>query len=127
MGCTAVRITFVLGIALPDCPAVFAVRVPDLGAEDLTAIAADDFSGKGTVALGAAGACFAPSQFQLCFLPFSRLYDCLMAVFHIVLRNLALVDLPFLLQEIYCEFLLQECRSLIFFISEYAFQSGGML
>ena len=50
MGCTAVRITFVFGIALPDCPAVFAVRVPDLGAEDLTAIAADDFSGKRTVA-----------------------------------------------------------------------------
>ena len=41
-----------------------------------------------------------------------------MAVLHIVLRNLALVDLGFLLKEVHRISFLQKCRTLIFFIGE---------
>ncbi len=118
MGCMAFFGFLELGVALPDDPAVFAVGVPDLGAVIFAAIAADQLSGKGAVVVGTAGIVFSPCQFQLHLSPFLRLNDGFVAVFHIVLGNLALVDLHPLLQKINCELLLQERRAPVFFIAE---------
>ena len=52
---------------------------------------------KGTVTMGAPGTILATSQFQLYTLPFFWGNNGFMAVFHIVLGNLTLIDLRFLL------------------------------
>ena len=126
MRCAAGGVASVLGIALPDRPAVLAVGVPDFGTVVFTAVTADQLGGKGAVAIGAFGAVLPSRQFQLRFLPFIRCNDGFVAVFYIVLGNFALVDLHFLLQEIYCEFLLQERRAFIFFVAENAFHRSSL-
>lgn len=92
VGRVAFFIPLEFAIALPDRAAVFTGGVPHLCPVNLTAITADQLSGKGTIALGAPGAVFASGKFQLNSLPFLRTNDGRMAVLDIVLRNLALVE-----------------------------------
>ena len=55
-----------------------------------------------------------------------RRYDYRVAVFYIVLRNLAFIGLHFLAEEINCKVLLQEGVALVFLIGEDALDRGGL-
>lgn len=93
-------------IALPDHPAVLVCAVPDLGAEVVATIAADQSGGKDALSAVTPAQRFPPGKFLLHPVEQQRVDDCLMAVLYIVLRDLALVDLHLLLQEIHGEALL---------------------
>ena len=117
---------FVLSSAPPDRPTVLAGAVPYLRGKCLSTITADDLTGKRTAADRALGTAFAPGKFRLYTLPFCRGNDGLMTVFHIVLGDFALVDFHLFLQEIYSEFLLQECGAFVLFIPENAFHRTSL-
>ena len=87
-------------IALPDRTTVFAGGVPDLGAVERAAITADQLGTENAAAAVLSSHCFSPGDLQLHRVPFIRLNDCLVAVFYIVLWNLALIDFHGLGQKI---------------------------
>lgn len=74
----------------------------------MAAVAADQAARKNGLAAVAPAQCLSPGHFFLHPFKQERVDDCFMAVLHIVLRDLALVDLHFLLQEIDRETLLAE-------------------
>ena len=63
MRCAASLRTLELCVALPDRPAVFAGGMPYLGAKVFAAVAAYQFCGKGTVAMGTPSAVSAAGKF----------------------------------------------------------------
>lgn len=101
-------LTLELVIALPDHPAIFVRAVPDLRAEVVAAIAADQAAGKNGLAAIAPAQRLSPGHLFLYPVKQERVDDGLVAVLHIILWNLPLVDLHFLLQEIHGESLLEE-------------------
>ena len=58
----------------------------------------------------------APRKLRLNFVELFRRNDRLMAVFHIILRHLALIDLPLFCEEIDREAFLKECSALVFLV-----------
>ena len=98
--------TFELVIALPDYPAILVRAVPDLRAEVMTAIAADQPGGKDAFAAVAPAQRFSPGDLLLHPIKQERVDDRLMAVFYVILRDLSLIDLHPTLDEIYRKFLL---------------------
>ena len=102
----AFALTLELVVALPDHPAVFVGAVPDLRAEVVTAVAADQTAGKNGLAAVASAQRLSPDHLFLHPVEQERVDDCFVAVLHIVLRDLTLVDLHFLLQKINRELLL---------------------
>ena len=104
----AFAFTLELVIALPDHPAVFVRAVPGLRAKVVAAVAADQAAGKNGFAAVAPAQRLSPGHLFLHPVEQERVDDCFVTVLHIVLRDLALVDFHFLLQEIDRELLLAE-------------------
>ena len=100
MRSVAAVFALVLPVALPDSAAVFIRGIPDLGAESLTAVTADDAGREDAVTAVLPSPGLAPDHFELHDLPFVRRDDRLMRLFHIVLRSFALIRLTALSQKI---------------------------
>ena len=96
-------------VTLPDDPAVTVGGVPGLGTENPAAVATEDLPGEGAGLTVPSAAVFTPLQLRLYLLPFPRFDDGRMAVLHIILRNLAFVDLGFLGEKIYRKGFLKQC------------------
>ena len=94
-------------VALPDNTAVAVGGVPGFGTENIAAVGADDLPGEGAGLMVPVAAVFAPFQFHLNLLPFPGFDDGWMAVLHIILRDLTLIDLGFLGEEIHRKRLLR--------------------
>ena len=73
---------------------------------------------------GAAG--FAPFQLHLNLLPFPGFDDGGVAVLHVVLGNLSLVDLGFLGEEIHRKRLLKQSGAFVLFIPQDTFHGGSL-
>lgn len=67
-----------------------------------------------------------PRKLRLNFIELFRRNDRLMAVFHIILRHLALIDLPLFCEEIDREAFLKECSALVFLVLKDAFHCTGL-
>ena len=102
---TAFFFVLELSVTLPDDLPVWIVGVPDLGAVCCSAVAADYPAGKGAVTVMPFSTCFPLPHDTLNFIPCARLYDCRVAVFHIVLRNFAFIDFLLLCEEVSSKFL----------------------
>ena len=96
MRCAAAVFALEFAVALPDHPAVLVRAVPDLAAVEFAAIAADNLCREGAEAVMVLALGLPNRHFVLHFLPFLRIDNGRMALFHDVLRHLALVDLHFL-------------------------------
>ena len=103
MRCLAALCAIEFIIALPDRAAVFVCRVPDLGAEELAAVTADDFTGENTAASVTPSEFLASGKFLLHPVKKLRCDDGFMAVLYIVLWNLALIDFHLFLKGINVE------------------------
>ena len=114
-----------LSVALPDNAAVLAVGVPDLGAVESAAVAADQPGGEHPAAAVVEAHALSPSELGLDNIKLVRLDNGLVAPLDPILLDLALVDLPLFIEEINRIALLKECRSLIFFIREDALHHAG--
>lgn len=99
-------VAFEFAIALPDHPAVFAGRVPHLGAEEIAAVGTDKPRREDTVPAVFVAQCLAAGHLQLNDLPLVRRDDRLMALLDILLRGLALIRFLAFRQEISRNFLL---------------------
>ena len=105
-------------IALPDDLSVGIVAVPHLRAIPAAAVGALDPAGENADATPAVGAwtpCHHKGLHHLEGLPVD---DGFVVIAHIVLRNLALVDLFLLGEEVDCVGLLQEGVALVLFVRE---------
>ena len=107
MGRTAGLSAFVLVIALVDDPAVFICGVPYLRAVPTSAFAAFDLGGKHTHAAVAVLILHPPRHLRLDIVEGGRIDDGFVVALHIVLRDLPLVFLEFLGEEVYGKPLLQ--------------------
>lgn len=126
VGRFAFAFPFELAVALPDNAAVAVGGVPCFGTENIAAVGADDLPGEGAGLMVPVAAVFAPFQFHLNLLPFPRLDDGGMAVLHIVLGNLPLIDLGFLGEEIHRKRLLKQCGAFVLFIPQDALHGGSL-
>lgn len=126
MGCFAFVFSFEFAVALPNNTAVAVGGVPGLGTENIAAVGADDLPGEGAGLMVPVAAIFAPFHLHLNLLPFPRLDDGGMAVLHIVLGNLPLVDLGFLGEEIHRERLLKQSGALVLFVPQDALHGGPL-
>ena len=113
-------------VALPDNTAVAVGGVPGFGTENIAAVGADDLPGEGAGLMVPVAAVFAPFQFHLNLLPFPGFDDGGMAVLHIILRDLSLIDLGFLGEEIHRKRLLKQCGAFVLFIPQDALHGGSL-
>ena len=111
VGCFAFAFPFELAVALPDNTTVAVGGVPGLCSENIAAVGADDLPGEGAGLMVPVAAVFAPFHLHLNLLPFPGFDDGGVAVLHIVLGNLSLIDLGFLGEEIHRERLLEQNAS----------------
>ena len=102
MGRLAFPLPSELLVALPNGAAVFAVG----GTVKAAAVAADDAGGENAAAAVAVTRPLPPRKLGLHLVKLLRINDGLVALLDVILRNLALVDLYFLIQEVDGEFLL---------------------
>ena len=107
MGRFSFALPFEFPVALPDDSPVAVGGVPGFCPENFAAVGAEDLPGKGTGLAVPGAAVFAPFQLRLHLLPLPRFDDGRVAVFHIILGNLSLIDLGFLGEKIYREGFLQ--------------------
>ena len=114
------------GVALPDGAAIFVIGMPDLAAVHAAAATTVNSPGKTVLAVMLATLLSSPFQFQLHFLINFVAHNGWMAVFDVVLRHFALVDLHFLSEKIRTEGLLQQCVALVFFVGKDT-QNGSWL
>lgn len=126
MGRFAFVFSLELAVALPDDSAVAVGGVPGLSSENIAAIPTDDLPGKGAGLTVPIAAVFAPFQLRLHLLPCPRLDDGGVAVLHIVLGNLSLIDLGFLGEKIHREGLLEQSGAFVLFISQNALHGGSL-
>lgn len=126
MGCFAFAFPFEFAVALPDNTAVAVGGVPGFGTENITAVGADDLPGEGAGLMVTVAAVFAPFQFHLNLFPFPGFDDGRVAVLHIVLGNLPLIDLGFLGEEIHRERLLKQSGALVLFVPQDALHGGSL-
>ena len=87
-------------VALPDHTVVFAVGVPGLGAVPLAALTAAYLAGEKVYTAVPPSALFPALKFLLYQFKHLRADDGFVVAFDVVLRNLALVDLCLLGQEV---------------------------
>lgn len=106
-------------------PLVFAVGMPDLGTIIAAAIPTDDAGGENAAATVVEAQFFPPGKLSLHQIKLLRVDDRLMALFDVVLGNLALIDLPLFVQKIHGKALLKKCRALVLFICENGGYCGG--
>lgn len=105
-------------VALPDHPAVLAVGMPHLGAVPASAVATFYFAGEDAHAALPVRPRLPDGHLLLHRLKYGRLYDGIVVVFHIILRDFALVDLFLFGEEIYRVHFLEERIPFVFFICE---------
>jgi len=115
-----------LMVALPYHTAVLAVGVPHLGTEPLSAITAENSTGKRTLRRGATCGFLSPAKLSLYHIPRFGIDDGGIAVFHIILRNLALVDLHLLGEVVGGEGLLKSSIALVLFVCKNAFHGADL-
>ena len=126
MRCAAAVLALELPIALPDHTAVLVGAVPYLGAIVFPAIATDDLCREGTQAVVMPPSGFAYRHLRLHLFPLVRVNDRRVALFHYVLRDLALVHLHLLGKEIYRELLLQDRTALVLLVRQDAFNGTAL-
>ena len=108
---------FELGVALPDHPAIAVCAVPDLRTVPAAAAPALDLRGEnGGTAEAQVGS--ARGDDVLHPVEHRRLDNGGMAVFHVVLRNCAVVLHPFFREVIGCVALLEQSAALVLFIRQ---------
>lgn len=105
-----------LGVALPDGAFILAVGVPDLGTEEFPAVPAFQLCGKRPAAVMAPA--HIPPALHL-HLPLCRCDDGVMAAFHIILRDLALIHFPLLGKKVHRIALLEPGIAFVLFIGQY--------
>ena len=113
-------------VTLPDDPAVTVGGVPGLGAENLAAVGTKDLPGEGAGLTVPTAAAFTLLQLCLDVFPFPRLDDGRVAVLHIVLGDLSLIDLGFLGEEIHRKRLLKQSGAFVLFIPQDALHGGSL-
>ena len=118
MWCAALLAAVKFVVALPDYPAVFIVGMPYLRAVPALAVAAFYFAGKDAYAALAVRPRLPDSHLLLHRLEHGRVYDGVMVILHIILRDLALVDLFLFGKEIHRVHFLQERVPFVFFVRE---------
>lgn len=113
-------------VTLPDDPAVTVGGVPGLGTENPAAVGTENLPGEGAGLTVPIAAAFTSLQLCLNLFPFPRLDDGRMAVLHIILRNLAFVDLGFLGEEIHRKGFLKQCGAFVFLVSQDALHGSSL-
>ena len=103
-------------VALPDHRLVFCGGIPDLTAVQRTAFVAENTPGEAMRRIIPMIGMFALGKLCLHGFEHFRRNDGGMTVFNVILRNLALVHLHFLGQEIRAEGLLQDGVALVFLV-----------
>ena len=126
VGCFAFAFPFELAVALPDNTTVTVGGVPGLCSKNIAAVGTDDLPGEGAGLMVPVAAVFAPFQFHLNLLPFPGFDDGGVAVLHIVLGDLSLIDLGFLGEKIHREGLLKQSRALVLFVPQNALHGGSL-
>ena len=111
-------LTFELPVALPDHAAVLVSAVPYLGTVVFPTSAADDLCRKWTQAVVMPPSGFTDCHLRLHLFPLVRINDRRVALFHYVLRDLALVHLHLLGKEIHGELLLQDRAALVLLVRQ---------
>ena len=123
----------VSGIALPNTSVVPWTWSPFLSSKCFTAFSTDDFAGK-WIFSNVGRKCFDAVRFHEFFsafflklncFPYLWLYDCRMTICHIILRNLSLILITLLCNEVYGVSFLKQCISLILFIMEHLLNRTG--
>ena len=90
-------------VALPDDPAVLAAGVPYLGTKKGAAVSTNDTGSKDAFSAVLPAKRLSAFEFSLHLVKFLRRNDELIAVLHIILRHLALVDLSLFREEVHGE------------------------
>ena len=126
VGCFAFAFPFELAVALPDNTAVAVGGVPSLCSENISAVGTNDLPGEGAGLIVPVAAVFAPFQLHLNLLPFPGFDDGGVAVLHIILRDLSLIDLCFLGEEIHRKRLLKQCGAFVLFVPQDALHGGPL-
>lgn len=101
MGCGTFPLSFELGVALPDGAPILGVRMPDLGPIEGTAVATDDAGGKNPIAAIFPAQGFPSGELGLDQIPLLPINNSRVAILNIILRNLALIYLGDLVEEVY--------------------------
>lgn len=126
MGRFAFALSSEFPVALPNDPSITVGGVPGFCPENFAAVGTEDLPGKGTGLAVPGAAVFAPFQLHLNLLPFPGFDDGGVAVLHVVLGNLSLVDLGFLREKIHRERLLKQSRTLVLFVPQDALHGGPL-
>lgn len=119
-------LTFELPVALPDHVAVLVSAVPYLGTVVFPTSAADDLCRKWTQAVVMPPSGFTDCHLRLHLFPLVRINDRRVALFHYVLRDLALVHLHLLGKEIHGELLLQDRAALVLLVRQDALNGAAL-
>ena len=96
-----------LVITLPDHTAVFGSRMPHFRAEETATAGADEFCRENRTAAILFAESFSSFYFCLYQLILLRVNDCIMTVFHEILRHFTLVDLLLFREKVHSELLLE--------------------
>lgn len=111
---------------MPDNTAVAVGGVPCFGTENIAAVGTDDLPGERAGLMVPVAAVFAPFHLHLNLLPFPGFDDGRVAVLHIVLGDLSLIDLGFLGEEIHRKRLLKQSGALVLFVPQDALHGGSL-
>ena len=118
MGRGAFAFAFKLGVALPYRPLVFAVGMPNLGAEVFPTVTAFQLCRERTAAVMAPPQVLSPLYLHLHELPLRKLDDGVMAALHVILRHLSFVRLALLKKEIHRVAHLQAGVAFVLFVEK---------
>lgn len=105
-------------VALPYHPAVLVIGMPDLRAVPAPTVTALYLAGKDACAALPVGSRLPSSHLLLHRLEHGRLYDGIVVMLHIILRDFSLIDLFLFGKEIHCVHFLQEGVAFVFFVRE---------
>ena len=121
MRCGAKLLSFEFVIALPDDTSVFACGVPDLRAEETTAVRTYKFCSEEWISAVLLAELFTPFHFKLDLLEILWIYNCFVTFVNVVLWYFTFVDFFLFRKKISGKTLLQQCRPLVFFVSQNTF------
>ena len=113
-------------VALPYHTAVLAVGVPHLGTVWLSAITAENSARERTLREGVPGGLLPPAKLALYHIPRFCIDNGRVAVLHVILRNLAFVDLHLLGEVVGGESILKSGIALVFFVGKNALHGADL-
>ena len=122
----AITIIRIFLVASPYHTSVTAIRVPNLRTVKTATFATDDFGCEYIAAVIAFSQFFSPCHFRLHQFKFLWWNNSRVALFYIVLRDLTLIHFGLFRKKINSKFLLQQSRTLVFFICQNAFHRTEM-